>query len=85
MSDCHSYPRILCSIAEEICHDYAIKNTKAVGKIAADDDWFEYQTIITHYKILKNIDFVNQKKSFTFVPSILHEQTTAKARSKSVG
>ena len=42
MSDCHSYPRILCSIAEEICHDYAIKNTKAVGKIAADDDWFEY-------------------------------------------
>ena len=31
------------------------------------------------------IDFVNQKKRFIFVSSILHEQTTAKARSKLVG
>ena len=33
----------------------------------------------------KIIDFVNQKKRFIFVFSILHEQTTAKAHSKLVG
>lgn len=32
-----------------------------------------------------NHNFVNQKKRVIFVPSILHEQTTAKARSKLVG
>ena len=31
------------------------------------------------------IDFVNQKKSLILAISILHEQTTAKARSKLVG
>lgn len=33
----------------------------------------------------KIIDFVNQKKRFIFIFSILHEQTTAKAHSKLVG
>ena len=42
----------------------------------------EYSLKMFKFKI---IDFVNQKKRFIFVISFLHEQTTAKARSKLVG
>lgn len=41
MEDAKSYPRIIASIAEKSCRQYANRKIIAVGKIAKDKKWFE--------------------------------------------
>jgi hypothetical protein len=42
MGEPTAYPRIIASIAEKSCRLYADKNVKIVGKIAIDNNWFDY-------------------------------------------
>jgi hypothetical protein len=40
MTDCKEYPRIIASLAENVCRNHANENTKPIGEIAKDDCWF---------------------------------------------
>lgn len=41
MKNCNDYPRVISSLAEKACRNYANKNLRPVGEVAKNCNWFE--------------------------------------------